>query len=48
MEYQAITVTDLNKYIKEKIAGDENLNNVLVKGEISNFKLHYTGHMYLL
>ena len=46
MEYQAITVTDLNKYIKEKIAGDENLNNVLVKGEISNFKLHYTGHMY--
>ncbi len=46
MEYQAITVTDLNKYIKEKIAGDENLANVLVKGEISNFKLHYTGHMY--
>ena len=46
MEYQAITVTDLNKFIKEKIAGDENLNNVLVKGEISNFKLHYTGHMY--
>ena len=46
MEYQDITVTDLNKYIKEKIAGDENLANVLVKGEISNFKLHYTGHMY--
>lgn len=46
MEYQAITVTDLNKYIKEKIAGDENLANVLVKGKISNFKLHYTGHMY--
>jgi len=46
VEYQAITVTDLNKYIKEKIAGDENLANVLVKGEISNFKLHYTGHMY--
>ena len=46
MKYQAITVTDLNKYIKEKIAGDENLANVLVKGEISNFKLHYTGHMY--
>ena len=46
MEYQAITVTDLNKSIKEKIAGDENLANVLVKGEISNFKLHYTGHMY--
>lgn len=42
----AITVSDLNKYIKEKIANDEYLNNVLVKGEISNFKNHYTGHMY--
>ncbi len=26
--------------------GDEFLNNVLVKGEISNFKHHYTGHFY--
>ena len=42
----AITVSDLNKYIKEKIAEDEYLNNILIKGEISNFKNHYTGHMY--
>lgn len=42
----AITVTDLNQYIKNKIADDEYLNNVLVKGEISNFKNHYTGHLY--
>ncbi len=42
----AITVSDLNQYIKNKIADDEFLNNVLVKGEISNFKNHYTGHMY--
>ena len=42
----AITVSDLNQYIKNKIADDEYLNNVLVKGEISNFKNHYTGHMY--
>ncbi len=42
----AISVTDLNKYIKDKIADDEYLNNVLIKGEISNFKHHYTGHMY--
>ena len=42
----AITVTDLNQYIKNKIANDEYLNNVLVKGEISNFKNHYTGHLY--
>ena len=46
MKYDAISVTDLNKYIKNKIDGDEMLNNVLVKGEISNFKNHYTGHMY--
>ena len=46
MEYNPITVTDLNKYIKNKIDGDEMLNNVLVKGEISNFKNHYTGHLY--
>ncbi len=42
----AITVTDLNKYIKDKIANDEYLNHILIKGEISNFKHHYTGHMY--
>ena len=42
----AITVSDLNKYIKDKVAEDEYLNNVYVKGEISNFKHHYTGHMY--
>lgn len=46
MEYNAITVSKLNTYIKEKFEEDEFLNNVLVKGEISNFKHHYTGHMY--
>ena len=42
----AVTVSDLNKYIKDKFANDENLSGILVKGEISNFKNHYTGHMY--
>ena len=42
----AITVSDLNKYIKDKFSEDEYLDNILVKGEISNFKNHYTGHMY--
>ena len=42
----AISVTDLNKYIKNKIADDEYLSNILIKGEISNFKHHYTGHLY--
>ena len=46
MTVNPISVTDLNKYIKDKIASDEMLNNVLVKGEISNYKHHYTGHLY--
>ena len=42
----AITVTELNKYIKDKFEKDEYLAELLIKGEISNFKNHYTGHMY--
>lgn len=45
-EDMAISVSELNSYIKNKIEDDEYLNNVLIKGEISNFKNHYTGHMY--
>ena len=46
MRIDPISVTELNKYIKNRIDADEYLNNVLVKGEISNFKHHYTGHLY--
>ncbi|MCI8655085.1 MAG: exodeoxyribonuclease VII large subunit [Clostridia bacterium] len=47
MKYQAISVSQLNAYIKGKISEDEALQSVLVKGEISNFKNHYaTGHLY--
>lgn len=46
MEYNAVTVTQLNKYLKDRFDEDENLNAILVKGEISNFKNHYTGHLY--
>ena len=42
----AVTVSELNNYIKNKVAEDEALNAVIVKGEISNFKKHYTGHLY--
>ena len=43
---EPISVSELNNYIKDKISNDEFLNNVYIKGEISNFKHHYTGHMY--
>lgn len=45
---QIITVSQLNKYIKTLLDYDELLNNVYIKGELSNFKLHYaSGHCYM-
>ena len=46
MKIEPITVSELNRYMKNKVADDEFLNSVFVKGEISNFKNHYSGHMY--
>ena len=46
MDITPITVYELNNYIKERMDEDEFLNNVYIKGEISNCKLHYTGHIY--
>lgn len=46
MNHDYITVTQLTKYIKYKIDNDVNLNNIYLKGEISNFKLHTRGHLY--
>lgn len=43
----SLTVTQLNEYIKHIIDHDVCLSDVYVKGEISNFKNHYsTGHYY--
>lgn len=47
MIYNPISVSELNKYIKDKFEDDEYFTNVLVEGEISNLKNHYTGHIYL-
>ncbi len=41
-----ITVTQLTRYIKFQIDNDRNLNQVYLKGEISNFKAHSKGHFY--
>ena len=41
-----ITVTEINKYIKEIINEDLLLRKVYIKGEISNFKAHSRGHYY--
>ena len=43
----SLTVTQLNEYIKQLIDHEPRLTDVYVKGEISNFKNHYsTGHYY--
>ena len=46
MNDKYITVTQLTRYIKYKIDNDANLNEVFLKGEISNFKAHSRGHFY--
>ncbi len=43
----AITISQLNKYIKNILETDINLSKVSVKGEISNFKPHSSGHCYM-
>ena len=41
-----LTVTELNKIIKYKFDNSAFFNRVFIKGEISNFKNHSSGHMY--
>lgn len=41
------SVSQLNNYVKGILDSDENLVHVFVTGEISNFKAHYSGHMYM-
>ncbi|MGH4120024.1 exodeoxyribonuclease VII large subunit [Clostridium sp.] len=46
MFIKVLTVTALNGYIKKVIDSDFILNNTNVKGELSNVKLHSSGHIY--
>ena len=43
---QILSVTDINKYVKALFENDPLLPEVSVRGEITNFKAHYTGHLY--
>ncbi len=46
MERQALSVTELNSYVKTLMDGDGLLSDVCVRGEISNYKLYPSGHHY--
>lgn len=47
MSDKYLTVTALTRYLKRKLDTDPHLRSIWLKGEISNFKLHSRGHMYL-
>ena len=46
MERRYITVSTLNRYLKNKFDTDPNIQTLFLKGEISNFKGHTRGHLY--
>jgi len=43
---QAYSVTQINQYIKNMFIRDRILNNLYIKGEVSNCKYHTSGHIY--
>lgn len=43
---EALTVSQLNEFVKRMLESSAPLQNLTVRGEISNFKNHYSGHFY--
>lgn len=46
MEQNVLSVAQLNEYIQRKLDNDGLLNQIAVRGEISNYKLYPSGHHY--
>ena len=46
MEEKIYKVSEVNKYIKMVFDKDTFLSDIRIRGEITNFKAHYTGHFY--
>ena len=46
MKIKTLTVSEVNNYIKKILDNDFILNNLSVRGEISNLKYHSSGHVY--
>lgn len=46
--FKIISVSQLNFYVKSQLDGDPMLQNIFLRGEISNFTNHYrSGHLYM-
>ena len=46
MEEEYLTVSQVNAYINGMLKQDVNLQNIYIRGEISNFKTYPSGHSY--
>lgn len=46
MAQNVLSISQLNEYIRAQLDGDPVLNQVAVRGEISNYKLYPSGHHY--
>ena len=46
MQKEILSVSDINSYIKQLLQQDGRMSSVLVRGEISNFTRHSSGHLY--
>lgn len=46
MNEKVYSVSQINRYIKANFDKDKFLSNIAIRGEITNFKAHYTGHFY--
>ena len=46
MQPGPLSVSSLNEYVRRSLAGDPMLQGIALRGEISNFKRHTSGHLY--
>ena len=46
MEQQVLSITQINEYIRARLDADPLLGAVVVRGEISNYKMYPSGHHY--
>ena len=46
MQQQVLSITQINEYIRGRMDEDQLLNQVAVRGEISNYKMYPSGHHY--